>query len=146
MQLFTTMQMNFVRPAIALAMLVAPLLTTPAAAEQTKKVKVYILSGQSNMVGIGQVTGGDSRWGKEFTDTELSVYEGTPDAKTDYDKLKPAKTIPLAEFGGVNSVNPKPFPKEGVVVLRGQITMPTTGVYEFSPGYGASEQNIMARS
>ena len=39
-------------------------------------VKVYILSGQSNMVGIGQVTGGGSRWGSQFTDIEVSVYEG----------------------------------------------------------------------
>jgi alpha-galactosidase len=140
---FTTIQMNLARPAIALAMLLAPLLTTPAAAEQAGKVKVYILSGQSNMVGIGQVTGGDARWGKEFTDTELSVYQGTPDAKTDYDKLKPTKTSPLAEFGGMNATDGKPFPKEGVVVLRGQITMPTTGVYEFASGYGASEQSIM---
>jgi alpha-galactosidase len=143
MQHITTLQMRFARPAIALAMLVTPLLTTPAAAEQAGKVKVYILSGQSNMVGIGQLTGGDARWGKEFTDTELSVYEGTPDAKTDYDSLKPTKTFPLAEFGGVNSMDGKPFPNEGVVVLRGKITMPVTGVYEFSPGYGASEHNIM---
>ena len=140
MKHFTTMQMGFAGPAIALAMLVAPQLTTPAAAEQTKKVKVYILSGQSNMVGIGQVTGSDSRWGKEFTDTVLSMYEGNPDAKTDYDKLKSVKTIPLAEIGGVS---PEPFPKEGVAVLRGQLTMPATGLYEFRPGYGASEENIM---
>ena len=139
----TTIPMNLTRPAIALAMLVAPLLTTHAAAEPAGKVKVYILSGQSNMVGIGQLTGGDARWGKEFTDTLVSVYEGTPDAKTDYDKLKPTKTIPLAEFGGVNAADGKPFPKEGVCVLRGHITMPTTGVYEFASGYGASEQSIM---
>ena len=28
-----------------------------------KPVKVYILSGQSNMVGAGKVTGGGGRWG-----------------------------------------------------------------------------------
>ena len=65
---------------------------------------------------------------------------GHPDAATDYDKLKPVKTIPLAEIGGVN---PEPYPKEGVAVLRGQLPMPATGVYEFRPGYGASEENIM---
>jgi hypothetical protein len=113
-----------------------PLIATAA----EKPVKVYILAGQSNMVGIGQVTGSDARWGKEFTESVLSMYEGKPDAATDYDKLKAVKTIPLAEIGGVS---PEPFPKEGVAVLRGQLAMPATGVYDFRPGYGASEENIM---
>ncbi|HIK82890.1 MAG TPA: hypothetical protein EYF93_08345, partial [Planctomycetes bacterium] len=38
-------------------------------------VKVYILSGQSNMVGIGQVNGGFSRW-SDFSDLTVSVYQG----------------------------------------------------------------------
>lgn len=122
--------------AVPLASLMA---IAPAVAAE-KPVKVYILSGQSNMVGIGQVTGADSRWGKEFTDTVLSMYEGTPNAATDYDTMKPVKTIPFAEIGGLN---PEPFPKEGVAVLRGQLQMPATGVYDFRPGYGASEENIM---
>ena len=33
----------------------------PPAAD--KPVKVYILSGQSNMVGMGDIRGGSSRWG-----------------------------------------------------------------------------------
>lgn len=138
------MQTNLACPVIALAMLVAPLLTTSAAAEQDKKVKVYILSGQSNMVGIGQVSGGSARWGKEFTDMVVSIYEGAADAKTDYDKLKPTKTVSLAEYAGMNSTDGNPSPKEGVCVLRGQITMPVTGVYEFGSGYGSSELSIMS--
>lgn len=121
------------------ALLATAAFTNPAIAAE-KPVKVYILAGQSNMVGIGQVTGNDSRWGKEFTDTALSIYEGSPAAATDYDKLTPLKTIPLAEIGGLK---PEPFPKEGVAVLRGQLAMPATGVYDFRPGYGASEENIM---
>jgi alpha-galactosidase len=105
-----------------------------------KPVKVYILAGQSNMVGIGQVDGGSVRIGEEITDAVLSMYAGTPDAAADYDKMEPQKTIPLKAFGGTN---PEPYPKEGVAVLRGQIAMPVTGVYEFRPGYGASEENIM---
>jgi alpha-galactosidase len=116
------------------------LLCAGSADAKDAPVKVYILSGQSNMVGIGQVTGADSRWGKEFTDVVLSMYEGAPNAATDYDKLKSVQTIPFAEIGGIN---PTPFPKEGVAVLRGQLQMPATGVYEFRPGYGASEENIM---
>jgi hypothetical protein len=105
-----------------------------------KPVKVYILSGQSNMVGIGQVDGGGVRWGKEFTDTVVSIYEGKPDAAADYDQMKPVKTVPIASFGGVN---PEPYPKEGVAVVRGQVEMPATGIYEFRPGYGASEESVM---
>lgn len=70
-------------------------------------VKVYILSGQSNMVGIGQVTSDGVRWGNEFLDPALSVHEGEYDPKADYDSLKPAKTLKLDSFGGVS---PTPFP------------------------------------
>ena len=38
-------------------------------------VKVFILSGQSNMVGAGKVTGGNSRWGSQFIEPVVSVYE-----------------------------------------------------------------------
>ena len=71
----TTKPRIFVRPAIALAMLaLAPFATITAAdqpilkpdgrpADQTKKVKVFILMGQSNMVGMGDIQGGNSGWG-----------------------------------------------------------------------------------
>ncbi len=52
-----------------------------------KPVKVYILSGQSNMVGIGQVSGGGTRWGSEFLDPVVSFYPGKYDAKSDYYKM-----------------------------------------------------------
>jgi alpha-galactosidase len=119
--------------------LVSILAVTHATAAD-KPVKVYILSGQSNMVGIGQVDGGGVRWGKEFTDATVSIYEGEPAAAADYDKMKPVKTVTLAALGGVN---PEPYPKGGVAVVRGQVEMPETGIYEFRPGYGASEESIM---
>jgi hypothetical protein len=105
-----------------------------------KPVKVYILSGQSNMVGIGQVTGGGSRWGSEFIDPILSVYPGKYDPNTDYEKLEPAKTLKLESFGGTN---PTPYPGGGPQIVRGAIQITTTGVYEFRPGYGESAHNIM---
>ena len=104
------------------------------------KVKVYILAGQSNMVGIGQVTGGGERWGKEFTDPLLSVYAGAYDPSADYDKLTPTKTLKLESFGGVT---PTPYPGGGVQVVRGQFTPRESGVFEFRPGYGDSEHNVM---
>ncbi|MDG1873434.1 MAG: sialate O-acetylesterase [Mariniblastus sp.] len=107
---------------------------------QEKPVKVYILSGQSNMVGIGQVTGGGTRWGKEFIDPEVSVYPGTFDPKTDYDALEPEKTLKLASFGGTT---PTPYPDGDIRIVRGFIAPSTTGVFEFRPGYGGSTHNIM---
>jgi|GEM_PF-121416 len=104
-----------------------------------KPVKVYILSGQSNMVGIGQVSGGSSRW-SGVTDAVVSVYEGAYDPKADYDKLKPTATKELAVYGGTK---PTPFPGGGTQVVRGKITLKTSGIYEFRPGYQSSEQCIM---
>jgi hypothetical protein len=110
------------------------------AAAAEKPVKVYILSGQSNMVGIGQVDAGGTRWGDEFLESTLSVYEGAYDAAADYDKLTPTKTLALASFGGTS---PTPFPSGGVQIVRGFIQPKITGVFEFRPGHGDSENNIM---
>lgn len=107
---------------------------------QDKPVQVYILSGQSNMVGIGQVTGGGTRWGEEFLEPVVSVYEGPYDPTTDYDAKKPIRTERLRKFGGVE---PTPYPGGGTQVVRGKIKVDTTGVYQFNPGYGGSTENIM---
>lgn len=113
-------------------------LTSGFAAE--KPVKVYILAGQSNMVGIGQVNGGNSRWGPEFTEPTLSVYEGAYDPKADYEALKATKTLVLESFGGAA---PTPYPGGGTQIVRGFFEPKVSGVYEFNPGYGDSENNIM---
>jgi len=127
--------------AVAAATLVlVMLLATSLGFAADKPVKVYILSGQSNMVGIGQVTGGGSRWGSEFIDPVLSVYPGVYDADADYDEREPTKTLKLKSFGGVR---PTPYPGGGVQIARGFIQIKTTGVYEFRPGYGGSTTNIM---
>ncbi|MCA9081386.1 MAG: hypothetical protein KDA58_12555 [Planctomycetaceae bacterium] len=114
--------------------------TTAAALAADKPIKVYILSGQSNMVGIGQVTGGGSRWGSEFVDPVLSVYPGAYDSQADYDSLQPIATKALGKFGGVE---PTPYPGGGTQIVRGTLRVNTTGVYELRPGYGASTENIM---
>ena len=107
---------------------------------EKKPVKVYILSGQSNMVGAGKVDGGGKRWGKEMIDPVVSVYEGAYDPKADYDKLKPIKVQKLESFGGVK---PTPYPGGGVQVTRGMMQTQETGIYEFRPGYGGSTNCIM---
>jgi alpha-galactosidase len=109
-------------------------------ADMTKPVKVFILLGQSNMVGMGALSGGSIRWGKEFIEPVVSVYPGAYDPKADYDALKPEKTLALQSFGGTE---PTPYPGGGTQVVRGFIQPAKTGLYEFNPGYGDSEQNIM---
>lgn len=126
------------RPLLLCGLALAALAASGPAAE--KPVKVYILSGQSNMVGIGQVTSGGVRWGDEFQNPVLSLYEGAYDPSADYDALKPTETLELASFGGVD---PTPFPKGGVRVVRGFIQPKITGVFEFRPGHGDAEHNIM---
>jgi hypothetical protein len=115
-------------------------LASSISAADPKPVKVYIMAGQSNMVGIGQVTGGGTRWGDEFSDPVLSVYEGEYDPKANYDGLEAKITVKLGSFGGVK---PDPYPGGGAQVVRGGVTMKETGVYEFRPGYGGSADNIM---
>lgn len=122
-----------------LPLLTGLLCASSARAEQSP-VKVYILAGQSNMVGIGQVDGGGLRWGDEFIDSVLSIYPGAPDAKADYDTMEATKTLKLESFGGTG---PTPYLEGGVCVVRGQIQMPGSGVYEFRPGHGTSTENIM---
>jgi len=105
-----------------------------------KPVKIYIMSGQSNMVGIGQISGGTTRWGKQIINPIVSVYPGEYSPKADYDKIKPTATKKLAVYGGTK---PTPFPGGGVQVVRGHIQMKTAGVYKFNPGYGNSSHCIM---
>ncbi len=109
-------------------------------ADQSQKVKVFVLLGQSNMVGMGDLSGGSTRLGEEVSGAVVSVYEGPYSASVDYDKLTPMKTAEVKSFGGVS---PEPLPADGTRVIRGQIQMKTPGVYEFRPGYGGSEHNIM---
>jgi len=105
-----------------------------------KPIKVYILSGQSNMVGAGKVTDGESRWGSEFLEPVVSVYEGVYDPKADYDKMKPVKTLKLERFGGTE---PTPYPGGETHVTRGFIQVKESGIYQLRPGYGGSMHNIM---
>ncbi len=105
-----------------------------------KPVKVFILSGQSNMVGAGKVSGGGRRWGSEIIDPVVSVYKGSYDPKVNYDKEEPIKTLKLDKFGGVH---PTPYPGGGTRVTRGFVRVKETGSYQFRPGYGGSMDNIM---
>jgi len=126
--------------AICLGIAVFAIADATASDPGDKPIQVYILSGQSNMVGAGKVTGGGGRWGSEFLEPMVSVYEGDYDPKADYDAMKPIETLKLESFGGTE---PTPYPGGGVQVTRGFIMVKETGIYEFRPGYGDSMHCIM---
>ena len=98
--------------ATALALTVSVLMATTAAAMRpvqlpdsddepaaaAKPVQVYILSGQSNMVGIGQISGGSRRW-SGITDATVSVYRGKYSPDVDYDQRTPIETMELPVYG-----------------------------------------------
>jgi len=115
-------------------------LAVSAQADDKAPIQVIIMSGQSNMVGMGRVTSGGSRWGDEFTNPVVSVYEGKYNPKADYDKMKPIKTVELENFGGTK---PTPYPGGGVQITRGFFQPKETGIYKFKPGFGGSMNNIM---
>ena len=112
-----------------------------ALSDDQAPVQIYILSGQSNMVGIGQVTGQGKRWDKEFISPTLSIYPEPYDENTDYDQAIPLQTLELTAFGGVT---PTPYPKGGSYVVRGTVQVEESGTYEFRPGYGGSTFNTMS--
>jgi len=118
----------------------ALLAIAPVLGAEKKPVKVFILSGQSNMVGAGRVDGGSDRWGTQFTDPVVSVYEGAYDPEANYDARKALRTLKLEAFGGVR---PTPYPGGGTPVTRGFVQVKETGIYEFRPGYGDSTHNVM---
>ena len=128
---------------LAVALQASPTEPEGRAVEQLspeEPVQVYILSGQSNMVGIGQVRGRSTRWGEEVLDPVVSVYAGAYSPDLDYDTLTPTATKALPVYGGVE---PTPFPGGGTQVVRGHFQVATDGRYAFNPGYGGSTYNVM---
>jgi hypothetical protein len=94
--------MNILRSHLFLplaSILTLALMTLPVSAAD-QPVKVYILSGQSNMVGIGQANpSGMTRYNTYVSADKdakkgatLSIYRGTYNSDTDYDKLEPIET------------------------------------------------------
>ena len=142
MENFFAIRSFFLRGAMFLFTFALSLLLAGEPEAAGKPIKVFILSGQSNMVGAGKVDGGSSRWGSQFLDPVVSVYKGDyePPPLGDYDSMEPIKTLKLDAFGGVK---PTPYPGGGVRVTRGFVKVKESGIYEFRPGYGGSMNNVM---
>jgi len=115
----------------------------PSKAEQPSStehpLQVFIMMGQSNMVGFGKINGRSERLGNAHVSKAVaSVYEGKYDPKKDYDKAKAMTKKDIPEFGGTK---PTPFPEGGTVVTRGKISMqPNT--YLFRMGWGDSTHSL----
>lgn len=153
-----------IRSILCFAILAMVLLVHPAVAREipaqlpdpdstppdtTKPVKVYILAGQSNMVGMGTVNARSSRHQGFFLSADpdaaqgvtVSVYKGKYSPDADYDKLKPE----LTETNVIGKDHEKQFAiieGEHTQVVRGYIEVKTSGRYKFSPGYGHGSYNI----
>jgi alpha-galactosidase len=109
-----------------------------------KPVQVYILTGQSNMVGMGTVSGGNRRIDPKnfYVDTSddanngvrVSLYKGDYDSDANYDEMTPETTETLT-FGGTKA---DAFPKidgPSTAVARGALVVGESGLWAFSPGY-----------
>jgi len=146
------------------------------APDATKPVKVYILAGQSNMVGMGNISGARCRYTgiyltadpaapkgpmwvgqaiykigtcgvylsadpKADSGATVSIYRGSYDPATDYDKVKPVKTEKVA-VGVVQNALPT-ISGPHTVVVRGFIDVPESGNYTINPGQDDSSYNVM---
>ena len=93
----------------------------------TKPVKVYILAGQSNMVGMGNLGGAKN----VYTGVYLSSDPAVPDRPFQIYKVGNYKTSPLAIFDGNGTPVEKP-------IAEGQFEVPQHGVYQLRCGSGKS--------
>lgn len=108
---------------------------------ERKPVKVYILSGQSNMVGIGQVGPLGSTNFNTYVSADpeaekgstLSLYSGAYDPAKDYDKEKPVATHHVMAGYWPHTKFPtleEPYTQ----IVRGFIRIPRKGEYSFISG------------
>jgi alpha-galactosidase len=114
-----------------------------------KPVKIYVLMGQSNMVGMGDISTPSERYTGYYVSAEpgaeqgvmVSVYAGAYNPATNYDSLTPVVTK-KCELGSGTSAWPT-YSGARTDVARGYFEAPSTGEYVFSPGYGDSAYNVM---
>lgn len=133
-------------------------------AAKDKPVKVYILSGQSNMVGFGAVKPANPQYAKIFLSADptaklaklpvggaalmkhgmyestASIYQGAYDPKADYSTMKPAKQESVA-LG--DSSDPLPtIDGPHTVIVNAFIDVPFDGNYELHAGFESSSHCV----
>jgi len=102
------------------------------AGDATKPVKVYILAGQSNMVGMGNLSGAKNRYAGVYLTTDPAAPEGplTVYKVGNYRIARCALYLP----DGAKTEKP---------IAKGQLEVPEKGVYQIHCGSGASSCNVM---
>ncbi len=100
--------------------------------DATKPVKVYILAGQSNMVGMGNLSGARNVYDGVY----LSSNPGVPDGPLQVYKVGDYKTSPLAVYLPDGKKTDKP-------IAEGQLQVPQHGVYQLHCGFGENSYNVM---
>ncbi len=100
--------------------------------DSTKPVKVYILAGQSNMVGMGNLSGAKN------------VYNGVYFSS---DPAVPNKPLPIYKVGNYRTSMIRVFLPDGTPTIKpvaeGQLEVPQQGVYQLHCGFGKSSYNAM---
>jgi len=100
--------------------------------DASKPIKVYILAGQSNMVGMGNLTGARNVYDGVY----LSSDPGVPDGPLQIYKVGNYKTSPLAVYLPDGKKTDKP-------IAEGQFEVSRSGVYQLSCGFGAGSRAVM---
>ncbi len=100
--------------------------------DASKPVKVYILAGQSNMVGMGNLSGAKN----VYTGVYLSSDPAVPDGSFQIYRVGNYKAATLNVFLPNGTPTDKP-------VAEGQLEVPQHGVYQLHCGFGESSYNVM---
>ncbi|MBC8324053.1 MAG: hypothetical protein H8E27_00260 [Verrucomicrobia subdivision 3 bacterium] len=100
--------------------------------DATKPVKVYILAGQSNMVGMGDLSGAKN----VYTGVYLSSDPAVPDGPFQIYRVGNFKVSPLAVYLPNGKKTDQP-------VAEGQLEVPQHGVYQLHCGFGENSYNVM---
>ena len=111
-------------------------------ADMKKPLQVFILLGQSNMVGMAQIgASGMTRFHTYVADKKgaekgctISVYKGAYDSKTDYDKQKPVQTEHVMVGYWPEKALPESSEQPCTKIARGFIHIKTKGIYSFKSG------------
>ena len=100
--------------------------------DATRPVKVYILAGQSNMVGMGDVAGAQNMYSGIYLSSDPAV----PDSPLSIYKVGTFKTstLPVRLPDGTPTDNP---------IAEGLLEVPQSGTYRFHCGYQESSYTVM---
>lgn len=100
--------------------------------DATKPVKVYVLAGQSNMVGMGELSGARNL----YTGVYLSCDPAAPKGPFQIWRVGNYKIAPLTLYQPDGTPTEKP-------VAQGQLEVPEKGVYQVHCGSGESSCSVM---